>query len=66
MIEILEIPEEYVEDVCKVITAGLRGTEGISSVARCALRKWVRDEREYLERLRKSEQATESWKDNWR
>lgn len=48
--EILTVPEDKLEEVIKVIRAGLR-TEKVSRATKKALTTWCDEEEEYLERL---------------
>jgi hypothetical protein len=48
--EVLNVPEDKLEEVIKVIRAGLRTTK-VSKETKKALTTWCDEEEEYLERL---------------
>lgn len=51
MSETLSIPEEYLEEVIKVIRTGLEHTK-VSKTVKSNLRKWCSEEEKYLKTLK--------------
>ena len=51
MQEILAVPEEYLEEVIRIIRNGLANTKGVPEEVWDNLTRWCNEEEKYLERL---------------
>lgn len=49
--ELLAVPEEHLEEVIKIIRAGMENVTSISFAVKGALTEWCDDEEHYLKRL---------------
>lgn len=61
--EILSVPEEYLNEVIKVIRTGLKGTK-VSAAVKKNLVEWCNEEEEYLKEL--NDDGKKEKKDNRR